>query len=197
MKIERKKLILIIAAIITVVFGSIVIALSIMTGGSDEPAPTPTTTVQPDDSEEPTTNPDALPDDGATAAPDPEATDNPAPNVYENTYTDDVGYAPLPENFNVEGNPAGTVLDETWAMDRYHTLVCELSTKPSSTEKALKPIKDFYNDLSLAKHPNASTMRATIGRWIEDYERDLGERAPGNAQAEMTLECEYGGGAVE
>jgi hypothetical protein len=189
MKIERKKLILIIAIILTVVLGSLVIALSVLTRPAEvgvTPTPTPTS-VSPTDSS-PTAEPDSV---GAIVG-DPESPDAPPANMYQNDSSNDLGYAPLPESYksSTDPNPTGTVLDEAWAMGRYQTLVCELSAKESSTEEALQPIKAFAQDLTLANYQNASTMRAGISRWVDSYEGYLGERAPGSTRSELILECQ-------
>lgn len=191
MKIERKKLILIIAIIVTVVLAGIVIALSVLTRpdvATIAPTPTPT-------SESPTNDPNAItgePDNTSAVVGDPENPDAPPADMYQNDFSEDLGYAPLPESYKTSSdpNPTGTVLDETWAMERYHTLVCELSTKESSTEAALQPINAFMQDLTLADYQNASTMQASLGRWVDSYELYLGERAPGSARSELILECQ-------
>lgn len=189
MKIERKKLILIIAIIITAVLSGLVIALSMITRPTDTPPSPSPTSITPTDSN-PSSNPlDNIPD---VVVGEPDSTDAPPTNIYENNFSDDIGYAPLPDSYktSTDPNPTGTVLDETWAMERYHTLVCELSTKESVTQEALKPIKAFTKDLTMAKYQNASAMRAGMTRWVEAYEIEMGNRAPGSTQSELILECQ-------
>lgn len=186
MKIERKKLILIIAVIAAVVLTGLVILLSVLTGGKEsDDSDTPNQTVAPSDdatngvSQEPQVeigNPD-----------DPEA---PPADAYQNDYSNDTGYDKLPSGFDGSSAPQGTVFDAQWAYARYYDITCDLGNKQTVTEEALQPMEDFYDDLALVGDPSSDSMRATIKRYLDKYEPLIGERSPGDTRQELLLTCD-------
>jgi hypothetical protein len=184
MKIERKKLILIIAAIAAVLLTVGVIVLSMLTAPKEDETP-----VTPQVSSSPTVQPGTGEDDTPaqiTNTDDPEA---PPANMYENDYSTDVGYVPLPEGYVPSSDKEDNVFNPEWTQLRYYDIVCDLSKKETVSEKALKPMVDFYADLSKVNTPNTDTMRESMSKYIEKYRLNLGERAPGEMRADMSLAC--------
>lgn len=181
-KIERKKLILIIAIAVTVVLTGIVVMLSILTSNSDK---TDTTTPTPTPS---SSDANKGGDDNGAPISGTHETGAPPADVYKNDYSHDTGYTSLPPGYDSK-NAAGTVYDPQWAENKMSTLLCELSNKQTITEKALKPIKDFNADLALVNTQTASSMTATINRYVSIYEAHMGERADGNYRSELSYFC--------
>jgi len=185
-KIERKKLIFIIAGLITLVVVGLMITLSMFTNGNSpdpektqQPEPTETSSSpSPSDQEE-----DTVPIIGV------DEEDAPPADMYENDYSQDSGYVKLPDGFD-GSTPEGTVYDPEWMYTKFNILLCELSTKQSSTEEALKPLKDFNDDLALAQTEEASTARSAASRYIGLYEDTLGERVDGSTRAELSVYCD-------
>jgi hypothetical protein len=184
MKIERKKLILIIAAVGAVLLTIGVILLSMLTAPKEEETP-----ITPEVSSSPTVQPGTGEDDTPAQignSDDPEA---PPASMYENDYSTDVGYVPLPEGFVATSETEDNVFNPEWTQLRYYDIVCDLSKKETVSEKALKPMVDFYDDLSLVNTDNTKVMRESMSKYIEKYRLNLGERAPGEMRADMSLAC--------
>jgi hypothetical protein len=181
---ERKKLLLILGIAFAVVLTGIIVLVSVLTTPAEEaPEPTPTETAQVDEERDP--------DDGAEVIVDPgEEDEAPRDDIYANDYSNDEGYAPLPEGFQpTETNTKGTVYDEEWALNKYTVLLCELSKKETVTEKAIQPLQRFADDLAGATHPNAQPLRDSIYYYLKDYEIYMGERAPASTRNILTQMC--------
>jgi len=189
MKIERKKLILIIAVITTLVLLILVVGISLLTGGKNNNKPTQSPTTSVTDSPSNSNTPSDVNTSQAAPIGDPTASGAPPATAYENDYSKDTGYTPLPKGFDGSSNPANTVYDQNWALAKMQTLACELSTKPTSTEKALTPLNNFYLDLGKVSYANAKQMRLTINSWIEGYTPYIGERAPGDIRNNIISYC--------
>lgn len=187
MKIERKKLILIIAAVVATILFTVIVFLSMTREDATVAPPTPTPTT-------PNTNNggqvDANGDPIIPIIVEP-GDDNPPPSdIYENDYSNDEGYLKLPEGFDGSVNPEGTVFDELWTIDTFNRLTCELSTKETVSEQALQPLKDFALDLRKVDYESAIAFRGTINRWMDDYDKNIGERPPASSQVEVSTVCE-------
>lgn len=184
MKIERKKLILIIAAIATVLIAALVITLSIITGGGKtEPKPVTTPTAVANDS------PNSEVEQGAPVK-DPEASGAPPESIYSNDYSKDTGYNKLPADFSSStSNTKDTVFDPEWANYKLNTLMCELSNKETVTQRAIQPLEDFQTDLTRVGTDNAASLSVSISKVLNAYIPLEGQRAPGNVKAELSIYC--------
>lgn len=182
-KIERKKLILIIAIAVTAILTAIVVMLSMLTNNPNTPAPTPTSTV-------PSSSPGTAQGGNDNGAPISGTNEKGAPpaDIYKNDYSKDTGYTKLPPGYDSK-NAAGTVYDPKWAENKMNVLLCELSNKQTITVRALQPLNDFNTDLALVHTTASSTMSATINRYITIYEAHMGERADGNYRSELSNFC--------
>lgn len=186
MKIERRKLILIIAAIVTSVLLIMVIILSSL---QQEPAvdsnPNPVSTPS-----NPPTRDDADASPGVPIVVEPGDINPPPLDMFENDYSNDIGYAALPDGADGSVNAAGTVFDELWTIDALNRLACELSTKETVTEQALKPLQDFSFDLRKTSYSAATSYRQLVNRWMDSYEKNLGDKPPVAASIEVATFCE-------
>lgn len=185
-KIERKKLILIIAVAITALLAGVAIVLSILTGGTpkdtiaptQEPAPLPTSEV-----EEPV-EPGAPIIDGEEEGAPPES-------MYQNDYSKDIGYEPIPDGFDPAVNPTeNTIFDSDYAYLTYSRVMCELSTKYTATDRALEPALALKDDLALISEAWAGSWRSNITRYQEWFEAHDGERIPADIKDELARNCE-------
>lgn len=193
-KLERKTVILIIAIIVTLLLATTVVVLSVLTNGGNTHKPSPTANPAPKISApvQPTggtVNDENIPTPQAT--PGEKETPPPA-NAYNNNYSHDTGYKPLPSDFNVNDKSQypNTVFDPAWAVTKANTLMCELSTKPTITEKAIQPIKDFVFDLNRVHTKSADALTATLNQYLNDYEPNIGQRASGSDMAALSIHCE-------
>lgn len=188
-KIERKKLIIIIASIVTAIFAALVITLSVLTGGGEGKTPaeiTPTAQPKPTQTANPTDGTsETVPIKGADEEGAPPA------DAYTNDYSEDVGYVKLPDGYD-SSVPAGTVYDEAWMVTRGSLLLCELSTKQTISKQAITPLSNFKDDLISVSNENANNMSKTISPYLAFYNDHMGDRTPGYLRSELNIYCDLG-----
>lgn len=186
MKIERKKLILIIAGIASVLLLAVIVVISSLQQSSQaEPSPTPTVTTPPSNN-----NGNGEDEPGIPVIIEPGDENPPPQDMFNNDYSNDEGYLKLPEGFDGSVNPEGTVFDELWTIDAFNRLTCELASKETVTERALQPLRDFSADLRKVDYDSAFAFREMINRWLEQYERRIGDRPPATTSAEVSAVCD-------
>lgn len=167
-KIERKKLILIIAAIITALMVALVVFLSTIKKSESDSAPTPEPVI--------------------TVTPEPE------PEQPSNDSSNDIGYIPLPEGY-VPENPKGTVYDDSWVVEKTQSLLCELSNKNIVTEEILEPLKAFRADTGKVRSENTESLGVTVQRYLNEYEGYMGQPVPERLKNELNTYCgDFGSG---
>lgn len=189
MKVERKKLILIVASVVAAVLLGAAITISFLTAPkAEDPSlpgvPTPNQTREPELDDSPIEQGSQVIIDDE----DKEEGDVPPEGLYDNIYTDDLGYDKLPDSFDPEVNPIeGTVYDDEYVFTTMSRLMCELSTKNTVTERALKPLTDFSDDL---RRSTASTAYSTLQQIEYDlrwFNNNVGERIPGEEKSLLNM----------
>lgn len=189
---ERKKLVLLIAGgIVALLFAVVILLASLNRADSATPEPTAPVTLPPEEQPEPeATFIDEPLRDGMLVNPsgDPEG---PPSEAYLNDYSEDDGYDLLPENYDGERAPEGTVYDAQWMLLKYYDLECELSTKRSVTERAITPMKNFISDLMLveSRHENATDLRVSMAATVAKYEARMEQRAPEEYRQLLSQSC--------
>jgi hypothetical protein len=189
--IERKKLVTIFAVIIAAVLAGVVITISIIFSGSQKTPentnePTPVTTSNPSNSGEPV--------EGGAPIGDSDDPDAPPATMYENDYSKDLGYTPLPETFDKNVSPTeDTIYNDEYVYVTYNRVMCELSAKQTSTTRALEPLKALVKDLK-KNGSSISTNYASEGAeqivWFEDR---LNQRIDATKRSELELiHCKAG-----
>lgn len=183
-RLDRKLVLTLIAAGVAVVLVIAVIVVSILTnsGEKEEPTPTPTVSAPP------------APEDESFeegVAGDPESGSE---TIYGNDYSEDLGYTPLPDNFD----PAvdiieGTIHDPEVLVATSTRLVCEFSQKKTITERSLQEMKEMVADMNKVSNPQASSTRRELENILVKYQNRIGERMPADeALYYESLYCGYG-----
>lgn len=184
--IERKKLVTIIALVAAVVLAGIIVTISLVfsstSEGNDDNTPQPqvTSTETPSNQDEPVEQ----------GAPIGNASDEEAPpeNLYDNDYSNDLGYTALPEGFDPSANTTeGTVYDDDFVYDTFNRVMCELSKKPTSTERALQPLTDLIIDLRKSGTSISINYATEGGTHLQWYQDRLNQRVGSDKQNELSL----------
>lgn len=187
MRLERRKLILIIAAIVAAVLLGIAITISVLTAPkADDPSlpgvPNPTETREPETDDSP------IEQGSEVIIDDEDEGDVPPEGLYDNIYTDDLGYERLPDSFNPEVNPIeGTVYEDAYIYSTMSRLMCELSNKNTVTERALKPLNDFSADLARSSAPSAYSSLQQVEYDLRWFNSNIGERIPGEEKSLLNM----------
>jgi hypothetical protein len=175
-RIERKKLILIVASVIVAVVATILIILSTILGGSDTSTKNPGVEVPTVEKVEPgmLNNKEDL-------------GDNVSSTLLDNDFSKDIGYTPLPDGFDpVTMDTTNTVFDEGWNSVTLATIMCDLTNKNTISKRMSQPLRDISADMNKTGHKYSQNEYSTIRSWLEYFDTHDGERFTADKKVQIS-----------
>lgn len=115
--------------------------------------------------------------------------DAPPANMYENSYEDDYGYISVADHESAKSNPENTVYDDVWASQKWAELNCDLTNKRTISEKALRSMKNFRDDLTHVASPMSRQLITNVDHIMSKLENSRGQRMPGEVKNITAINC--------